>query len=232
MRISICDDDLKDATFLQNCIKTHPYEHSVTVFSYAAGMLQSIADGNRFDLIFLDIQMPGLSGWEAAHVLKERKVESLVVLTTIAQQYVFDSFHLVWDFLVKPVPEMRIHSVLDSAYETKALKPVLLVTDKYQTSISAKDVVCVEVKRNYLHIYTASGDEHRIRSTLIEFENDLSLPSFARPHHSYLVNLAYIKQIQSALVVLSNGSEIPVSRNRSDSFRSGYIEYLRGSSCV
>lgn len=229
MRVAICDDEPADAECLHNYIKTHPYQHEVSLFSAASDMLDNIDGGGVFDLIFLDIQMPGLNGWDAAHMLRERRTEAFVVLTTVAHQYVFNSFRLVWNFVVKPVEKTKIHTILNDAHIAKSLKPVLLKTAKYQISVFAKDILYVEVKRNYLHIYMLSGEEHRIRTTLSDFEQALSLSSFSRPHQSFLVNLAQVSHFKTAQVILKNKKHISISRHREGSFHASYAAFIGGA---
>lgn len=184
----------------------------------------------RPDLVFLDIQMPRLSGLE---VLELTQRDHGVIFTTAYDQYALKAFDLrAVDYLLKPFAQTRFDEALARArtllgqasagLQALATPPTgklerLLVRDRSQVHVLALDTVCcVEAQDDYIRIHT-SGKTHLKTQSLSDLEARLDPALFVRVHRSWIINLAHLKNIErlakdSFVAVLHGGQQVPISR--------------------
>jgi DNA-binding LytR/AlgR family response regulator len=176
---------------------------------------------NSVDLIFIDIQMPGLTGLQFVSTLQNKP---LVIFITAYKQYALESYDLaVVDYLVKPVALDRFIKACNKAkelYELKSLKqqPITINTKEFffvnvdysQVKIIFNDIIWVEGVRDYIKIYLRSDNKPLlIRSSLKAIEQELPSSKFLRIHKSYLVAVESITSIRKNSVFIKN-MELPV----------------------
>lgn len=176
---------------------------------------------NPVDLIFIDIQMPGLTGLQLISTLQNKP---LVIFITAYKQYALESYDLaVVDYLVKPVALERFIKACNKAkelYELKSLKPQPIAintkefffvnVDYSQVKIMFSDIIWVEGVRDYIKIYLRSDNKPLlIRSSLKAIEQELISSKFLRIHKSYIVAVESITSIRKNSVFIKN-MELPV----------------------
>lgn len=195
----------------------------------------SLYEKKKSDLVFLDVEMPGMSGLEAAKQLNQHHSSPMFIFTTAYEEYAVHAFdiHAV-DYLLKPYDEKRLEKALKRARkqlsfskrekreETKRSTPPskLLIDDGDKTVVVSPDsIYYAEPSNRMLMIYTKEK-VIQSRMTLQELEKKLEGLSFFRPHRSYLVNLDYIKEITpwfngTSNIKLNDENEtvLPVSRS-------------------
>ncbi len=180
---------------------------------------------HEVDLIFLDINMPGLNGLEMLRALSN---PPFVILTTAYKEYALESYeYRVVDYLVKPFDIKRFMAAIDhvfSRYST-AVKSVVSDPAVIQTivpsssvvvkvdgdfvRIMCKDIVYIQSWGNYVKIFTASGS-HISSLTTAEMEQKLDKAVFMRIHKSYIISLERISRISGGLVELDSGERLPI----------------------
>ena len=176
---------------------------------------------NSVDLIFIDIQMPGLTGLQFISTLQNKP---LVIFITAYKQYALESYDLaVVDYLVKPVALERFIKACNKAkeiHELKSLKhqPITINTkdfffvnvDYSQVKIMFSDIIWVEGVRDYIKIYLRSDNKPLlIRSSLKAIEQELPSSKFLRIHKSYLIAVDSLTSIRKNSVFI-NDMELPV----------------------
>ena len=118
MNIAVCDDRMEVTDLLYKMIKTYFSQHhllltSIKIYSDGDCLLQDIQKGSPFDIIFLDIELPGLNGLEVAQFIRQIDSEVLLVFVTGHPEYMSDAFKVeAFDFLSKPVQEEDMELVL------------------------------------------------------------------------------------------------------------------------
>lgn len=190
-------------------------------------------------LLFLDIEMPNMTGFELLSRVKNQEIE--VIFTTAYKQYAIDAIRTkAMDYLLKPVDEEElVHAVQRAEERIKErissqeinvlLTSIKGVTNEFQKLaiptvdglffVSIRDICYCSGDGNYTHIVTNTGEKYIISKTLKGTEEMLSHPSFFRTHQSYLVNLHYIKQYirgSGGYLILHDGTNIQVSRSRKE----------------
>ncbi len=169
----------------------------------------------QVDIIFLDINMPGLSGISFARSLK---ASPLIVFTTAYPEYAVEGFELdATDFLVKPYSFERFMKAVNRALErlsnnnipTADEGKILVKADKKLYALKLSDILLVEGQGDYIRIRT-TGENLVVHNTIKNFLNNLPANEFMRIHKSYVVNLKCIEYIEGNQVRVGEHT-LPVS---------------------
>lgn len=177
---------------------------------------------NKVDLIFLDVEMEGLSGFE---LLDSLNFQPKVILTTSKKDYAFQAFEYnVSAFLLKPfsIPKFTkaIGKVLDIENEMNPDSPcgssIFVKTDKVYENILFNDILYIEALGDFVKIHTISG---RIvtRTTMKEIENGINKKLFMRIHRSFIVNLSKVSGIEDNAAIINN-AVLPIGKIYRDLF--------------
>lgn len=225
----IVDDETLARRLLREYLRAHEDVEIVGECDNGFDAVKSISD-LKPDLVFLDIQMPRLTGLE---VLELTQRDHGVIFTTAYDQYALKAFDLrAVDYLLKPFAQSRFDEALARAralmgqtsagLQALAAQPPgklerLLIRDRNQVHVLALDTVaCVEAQDDYICIYT-EGKRYLKTQSLSELEARLDPALFVRVHRSWIINLGQLKNIErlakdSFVAVLRSGQQIPISR--------------------
>ena len=227
MKIAICDDSIQDIVHLRENIQAYSMEHEILEFLSADVFLKRIYDGEPFDLLFLDVQMPMADGWEIAQELKRAKNKVFIAMVTIHGEYIFDCFDRVDWFAPKPVSRKKVAKILHNVEERLFPKVFDFQTDKIKFSLAASEIMYLEVKHNTLYIHTV-GACYEIRLSLKTAKEMLrECPQFVQIHSSFIVNLAYYEMIKGSLIILKNREDLTLSRTYRNMFFTALNDYVR-----
>ncbi|MBN8853602.1 MAG: hypothetical protein BGO55_12240 [Sphingobacteriales bacterium 50-39] len=170
----------------------------------------------HFDLLFLDIEMPGLNG---IGLLKSLTYRPAVVLTTAYRDYAVEGFDLeVLDYLVKPFSFSRMQQTMEkfARWRDKPLpvagapEAIFLKVDKQLIQVPVNDILYLESRKDYVRVYTI-GNEYLCHLTLTDVTAKLPPEKFLRLHRSYTVALDKISLLKDNCVHI-RGKTLPVSR--------------------
>lgn len=173
----------------------------------ATAVLQS----EQIDLIFLDINLPKISG---ISFLKNLKAPPKVIITTAYPDYALEGFELdVVDYLLKPFSFERFHKavlkVISQKTETKSVDFVFIKSDKEFYKVELSDILFLKSDDNYVKIITEQK-QYMPSGTLHNWEEQLS-DQFIRVHKSYLINLAKVEKVAGNRVYIAD-HEVPIGR--------------------
>jgi two-component system LytT family response regulator len=198
----------------------------------------------RPDLVFLDVQMPGMTGFEVIEAVGLEAMPA-VVFVTAYDEFALDAFEVqAVDYLMKPFHADRFRQALARALDRIAQrepaqaslarllegllhKPAhqaqrLLVRDgERMLFVPLREIVRLTADGNYVEVHTARGQHHLLRETLASLEARLDPQRFARIHRSEIVNVDFVAEIQPFFhgdytVVLKNGEQVRLSRRYQD----------------
>ncbi|HMH23536.1 MAG TPA: LytTR family DNA-binding domain-containing protein [Puia sp.] len=222
MRCIIVDDEPVARKILQEFVERVPFLELAGKFENSM-KTEAYLQNNRADMMFLDIEMPKLSGLD---YLKTSFVQPLVILTTAFPQYALEGYELnIIDYLLKPFAFDRFLKAVQKAKEyldmknataPRALSSYLFVrSEKRIEKIELADILYIESLGNYVNICT---ETKRIAAylTLKGIESQLPANEFIKIHQSFLVSLSRINAIEGSQVILKNKA-LPISRNYRDS---------------
>jgi len=231
LRTLIVDDEELARKVLRELLCAHP---EIDIVAECKNGLEAVKSASELkpDLLFLDVQMPKLTGFD---VLELIGTEISVIFVTAYDQYAMKAFevHAV-DYLLKPVGKERLAAALQriSAHTEKILAPAELAAaarqpGRFSERIVVKDGTRVtlipiakldyaEAQDDYVAL-ASEGKKHLKQQTIASLEAALDPSQFVRIHRSYVVNLERVTRIEpygkdSRVVVLSSGARLPVSR--------------------
>lgn len=229
MRIAICDDETQIRELLKDKISrycfTNNIELSLETFENGEELLQG--DFQTFDVLFLDMDMPGIDGLETAKEIRKENRDMLITFLTAYSEFVFESFKVdAFRYLVKPVPEQELTETLDAIRE-KLCAPEENLSFQFQNemySIRYSDIIYIEGMRDKLWIYCKDAT-YRWRGTLKNLNEMLQEKGFFQVHRSYIINMNKIQKYNSQTVVMESDYKVPISKYRLDAFKEEYIKY-------
>ncbi|MBF9143071.1 LytR/AlgR family response regulator transcription factor [Hymenobacter properus] len=232
---AIIDDDEINRLTLEHYIELTPDLKLVASLSDGIAGLTYFREGNKVDVLFLDIEMPHLSGLELLRVLTDPPE---VIITTARQDFAVDAFELrVTDYLVKPFEFARFtqavqrvqarasHSASASATpaapEAPANADLFVKVNSRMVRINFDDVLYVEALSDYVNIVTPK-QKYIVYTTLKALETRLApFPNFIRVHRSYLLNTQHIESIEDNTANLRGGHFVPIGKSYQDGFYKG-----------
>ena len=223
IRCLAIDDEPLALELLQDNISKVPFLQLVAACDSAMEALQ-VMEQQPVDLVFLDIQMPGLTGLQ---LIQSMTVKPMFILITAYEKYALEGFNLdVTDYLVKPVALDRFIKACYKAKEIFELKNAakenttpanaeyFFVNVEYSlVKITVADIMYIEGLKDYIKIHLKSSSKPVVtRMPMKTIEDQLPAKSFIRIHKSYIVGVSYITSIRKTSVFIGS-IELPVSDN-------------------
>jgi len=237
IKIIIVDDERHCINVLENLIKKINSDYVIIgSFSNPLEVLEFIKK-NPPDLLFLDIEMPGLNGFALLDILLP--IDFDVIFTTAYDQYAVKAFkYSAMNYLLKPITEKNIVTALyawEQRQKQTSTKQWQLLQDHLETSnkdfaqiafptgvgyqvVEIKNIVRCQSDSNYTYIICNNNQKILISRTLKEVEELLSNHGFVRVHQSHLINPQFVKGIlkhEGGSIIMYDDTEIPVSRQKS-----------------
>jgi len=189
------------------------------------------------DAVFLDIQMPGLSGLELAEVLGRFKQPPPVVFVTAHEQHAVDAFDLhAVDYVLKPVRAERlaeaVRRVMSGTDRRPAPEDTQIPVERGGVTrfVDRGEISYVEAHGDYARLHTRSGDAYLVRIPLSTLEEEWRSAGFHRIHRSLLVGLAHIDELRTEggrCSVIVAGTELPVARRHTRELRDVLVRRAR-----
>ncbi|MBK0382577.1 response regulator transcription factor [Pedobacter sp. SD-b] len=237
--IVIIDDELHCTASLQMLIDGLNKNIQIIAVFNDARLAQDYLRQNTFDLLFLDIEMPGLNGFELLNSLSQFKFD--VVFTTAYDQYAIKAFNFsAVSYLLKPIDPLELSNCID-LWERKNQKYLTLnqfdfLIDSLQNGnaqnkklalpttyglefIAIENIIRCQSESSYTHFFLKNEEKHLICRTLKEVEQILFKNGFVRIHQSHLINPAYLKKYirnDGGYVLMEDGEKISVSKSNKD----------------
>lgn len=230
IKAAIVEDDRLAAGRLQELLGRYAADTGENIETELFANAVTFLNGYRprFDVVFMDIQMPHMDGMEAA--AKFREVDSVTILVFVtnmahlaARGYEVEAF----DFVVKPLAYDTFRMKMDRlrrALDKREAKAVTISSDAGKVVLDMADIIYVEVMDHRLIYHTEKGD-YSTYGSISKAAKELENGHFSFCNSCYLVNLKYVKRVQKYSVFLKN-SELAISRPRKKQFMEDLNNYL------
>ena len=231
INIAIVDDDpqmlAEVSRNVSSYLKKRCLRSSLFLFAGGAELLHST---QRFDLVFLDIQMDEISGMDAAKRLRANGTAGHIIFVTIFNEYVYEAFEVeASDYLLKPIDSVRFERTMDRVCRNlhKTKEPGLLVPSRGSnfSFLRFSDILYCEA-RNHKMIIRSKTETLECSFKINELKGRLD-DRFFQCHRSYFINLHYACGYEAGLVALENGEKIPVSRLRAREFSRKMLQHIK-----
>ncbi len=217
LKIAICDDEKNQIEYITSLVSSwsarEGHNCEFRAFESAVACLFEYEDDKSYDILLLDIDMGKMNGVELAKTIRQSNDIVQIVFITgfpdfMAEGYEVSALH----YLMKPVSEEKLHSVLDKATAnlSKAEKRLCITFDRQIDYVPLSKITYIESQKQYVLIYT-TAETYRMKIPLADIGTQLD-EYFFKCQRSFIVNLRYITRINRDCVTLKNGAEIPISR--------------------
>ncbi|MDD2483605.1 MAG: LytTR family DNA-binding domain-containing protein [Eubacteriales bacterium] len=233
MKIAVCDDDNRDLLQIVSLLEAYRHDRkadfSYVSFQNATELLTSMG-GRNYDLLLLDVLMPGINGIQAAREIREHNSRTEIIFLTSSPEFAVESYSVrAHYYLLKPASEEKLFPILDKL--TADLKrPEDALHIKTQTSVFTlpyAKIEYIEVSAKKLYFYLTDGTYREIPGRLSDFERPLlKRPGFVKVHRSYIVNLQWVGELRQGELVTAAGRRVPVARTTYPQVRTAYTQFL------
>lgn len=242
MKIAVVEDDDVHAAMtvrlLEKWLDSSGIKYRLFVFSSAESFLFEWEDDKVWDILFIDIQMPGISGIELARsIRKENKKVALVFVTGITD-YMQDGYEVeALHYLVKPVDSAKVSYCMErvaGVFENAKKNNAVLIEAEDITGggdggrvifrLSPEDIFFLEASAHNTEIHTRDKS-YRIREGISVVGKRFAQDMFVLCHRSFIVNLMYVSGIGKDEVTLDDGRKVPMSKRCAGAVRESFIKF-------
>ena len=197
-------------------------------FSDGRELLRAASEGTDYDLLFLDIMMPGLSGMELARELGRLAPDTPVVFLTDSDAYAVEAFSVrALHYILKPMTEAALRECLRRLEERQGerRRVHILSPSGVQQMLFADEIQYAQSDAHYYDVHMKDGSVVKARMTQSEIRSTLG-DAFLLISRGLLVNVEFIRQLGPKSCVLKDGREILLSRKNADEIHAAYAEYV------
>ncbi len=225
---AIIDDEPLAAGLLKSYTEKTPFLHLIGTYGSALEAMKELRE-NPAQLLFLDIQMPELSGIEFAKILPP---ETKIIFTTAFQKYAVEGYKVsALDYLLKPISYDDFLKAANKALswftttqkqQTYAEDRFMFIKSDYKLiRVALDDILYIEGLKDYVRIYLADGQKLMSLMNMKKLEDYLPYPEFMRTHRSYIVHMSKAQSIDRFRIVFGE-DYIPIS----DSYKDDVQQYF------
>ncbi|MBR1688793.1 MAG: response regulator transcription factor [Prevotella sp.] len=228
---AIIDDEPLAAGLLESYARKTPFLHLLGTYNSAITAMKELRE-HPADLIFLDIQMPELSGIEFAKILPS---QTKIIFTTAFQQYAIEGYKVsALDYLLKPISYDDFVKSANKALEwftiahrqqTYAQDRFMFVKSDYKLQrVALDDILYIEGLKDYVRIYLQDGQKIMSLMNMKKLEDYLPRPEFLRTHRSYIVHMTKAATIDRFRIVFGE-QYIPISDSYKEEVQNYFDEH-------
>lgn len=221
LQIAVCDDDSRMVSIYEGAVREGLKQCGCTgtikLYEDGRNLLCDITDdGFYFDLLLLDIEMPGVTGMELAERIRPFLPDVKIIFVTSHIEYAIDAFELsVFRYVPKTELEARLPGAVEAALRLLALedgRTYTIQTNSRIEKIPYRRILYIEREGKNARLVTADG-EAKVRKSLQQVLEELGAEEFIFTDRGCIVNLIHILQVKDGTVVLKDGTVLPVSRS-------------------
>lgn len=233
LKIAVCDDDNAELSHVTALLRQYQGQHhiaaQVDVFHSGIELMDGLRTVN-YQLLILDILMPGFTGIQTAREIRTFDSETKIIFLTSSPEFAVESYGVgAFYYLLKPVKSGDLFPVLDKLMQhlRRSEDTLLLTMPSGVIRLPYSYIEVLEVNSKRLLFYLNDGSIREIPGALTQYESQLlGHREFIKVHRSYLVNMDYIQHLKGNGLVTCSGVTVPVSRLLSNQVRKDYLDFL------
>lgn len=229
MRIAICDDNTEDISVVHDILKTNAITQSAEIDRYVSSnkLLERIKQGIKYDVVFLDVEMPELNGLELGKTIKSIFRDTYIVFVTNYPQFAIDAYDCeAFHYLLKPVDCEKARDIVEKtvkAYQERNKYRIVKIKSQL-IKIPVKDIYYIECLKKHV-IYHMKDCDHETVENISSVYNDLKDHGFYQVHQGYIVNMDKIKRFDKYNVILDDDRSVMVSVRKKTDAMSAFAKY-------
>jgi DNA-binding LytR/AlgR family response regulator len=237
LKIAVCDDDPLELEKITGILKEHMRFNkkvdNIALKTFCSGteLLEGIQQSGGYDLLILDIVMPGLNGIDLAAKIREQDDACRIIFLTSSADFAVDSYKVkAYYYLLKSTMKNELPALLERSADEMAAETAsgILIKEKYRwTRITLKNIKYVESLNHTVYFHLSNSETISSYNTINAYHDALLSDSrFIKCHKSYIVNMSYIINITGKDFILEGGALVPISRNLFGQVKDGYFDYF------
>lgn len=230
--IAICDDEIKTleniATKIKSEFSSLKLEGNYFICNYPEQVVD-LLEKEKIDVLFLDIDMPKISGMDIGQYILNKDIDILLIFVTSHDALVYESFkYHPFGFIRKSHIEDEISQVVSSISKKLEDKKdsLFIKVNNEVVKINLNEILYFEGESNYVNLYTKTGN-YKFRETLGNLEKKLVNKGFLRVHKGYLISEKEVFLIKAKEVKLFDETLIPIGRSYSETVKKELMKYMR-----
>ncbi|MCI9080378.1 MAG: response regulator transcription factor [Lachnospiraceae bacterium] len=236
--ILLCDDN----EIILNKIKKYiisisydlKYDIDIETYTSAEDVLKRIhSTAESSDILITDINMPCLSGMDMVQILRDEGLDIILIFMTAYEEYVFKSFeYSPFRYIRKEYMEIELLPALQAACEKVNANrniSILVKTPDGMQVVRTRDILYYELENRKCIIYTIQNKQYETWKKISEFREEMGEmdSSFLQIYRGCMVNKYYVKAVKKDVIVLEDGTELPMSRRKKHEITDIMMEYWR-----
>ncbi len=226
MHIGICDDEIAALQSLKRMVENYCGVHRLEteIHLFASGV-ELLAGAEHLDLLFLDIEMPGVDGIEAGKRFRRRNPRCKIAVETCREDRIRDAFYLeAYRFLSKPLKEAEVWEALEGFEESRAgHRRISLWEMRQRVEVRQREIVYVQTYDSYTE-YIVGNRLMRSEKSLHDLEKELDPKLFFRVNKKYIVNFSFIEGYEDGTLLIRD-TFMTVSRRKKKDFEKKYRDF-------
>ncbi len=239
LRIAICDDIPDHLEKIKLGVKQYFSEHpeeKIDIFTYNNPLifLESLDRIGVFDILLLDVCMPGIDGTQVAAEIRKRGDKSEIIFLTTSDEFAVEAFALkATHYLVKPFTRAQLKEALDRVVMkiSAELVPrvILKLSGGGMRALEVNEILWIESRNHAQTVYLKDGGIEETRVSLsqqLDTLEELSPGQFVSPCKGYLVNQKAIRTVEPKRIIMRSGKELPLARGTFREFTDRYFAYM------
>lgn len=235
MKIAVIEDEQAHYNLLSSYIKKWGKENNIklNVWHYvSAESFLFVWDSEKdFDVLFVDIQMSGMSGMDMARRIRQSDEKIVIIFTTGISDYIEEGYDVAaMHYLLKPIREEKVKECLNKALTRRDNKKYILVhTDEDIIKLPSDDINYIEAMGHGCIVGVKAGKNSSIiiKESISEMEKQVDENEYVKCHRSYICSIVNIHHIDKTSIYFDNGDSVPVSRRMYDKVNQAFIRYFK-----
>lgn len=234
INIAICDDEQESLHMIQKELYNAADKLKIEIETYAYNEGNKVLDliynkKGDFDILFLDIDMPDISGLEVAKKLRQKNSDIILIFISAHEQYVFESIEYnPFRYIRKNRIEKELIQALKAAYqrlEEMQDSYIIVKTEEAEVRVKHSDIMYFETTARKVGIHLKNGEVLLVRKTIKELYKKLNDENLIKIHSGCVANVKYIGKYSNHDITLDNGEQLIVSRTRIKNVKMTLMNY-------
>lgn len=232
IKVLVCDDDAAFCKKMADLVrKSQPVDGcSAAVTTCCDPVALTDKALGQFDIAFLDINMGAYSGLELAYHIRSLNLDTILIFVTNYVQYSLEGYEVqAFRYLLKSELEEKLPGYYQKALEElqHSADEITFSANGEQFHIKYQDILYMESRQRVMRLFTLTDTRSRgyFYASMEDTEKQLAPVGFLRVQRSYLVNMAHIQKLNYDKVILTNGTELPVSQKMYSSIKAKYLRW-------
>lgn len=228
MKIAICDDDEKDRMLMLRLVSEYLDMHNyhIRIDEYHTGEAFLASNVSEYDLVILDIFMGELNGIETAKKLVQDNPNTQIIFCSTSNVYAAESYDVsALRYFIKPISKEKLFGTLDRFFHVHtSLRTLTYKQNRMDESVYLADILWVEADGHRSILHTRKGDIVT-RTPFAQICDQLKDADFVKPIRYAFVSLQFIASIPTDVLILTDGTEVPISRDQRPAMKKAFSDY-------